>query len=318
LQRAVQSTSPERWAGWYESRCVEHLASLSLTRAGLGQAPTTVRVQWGCGLTGVPTDARALIVAIRATAADVFPGVHLDTTPSVEAIPVAPHDTLTIVAANEFAPRTLELGPDGSVVRRARVSAGLYPVADCPARELEPAGQTALVKLRALETPSAVVGPTTSSDTFELFSAAMRDCPAIEGGYTSPEVRVPSDVRWIVYYVRSSPRLPTTQPTRSIWVDSSGRFRAHLDKVPSAGTFDAAAVRGLDRAVAAAHETSSGRSYPFDSTDCLASVYVIRIDRSGARRAGEPADLACDAAAAPPDVRAVATAVSALLSRAIP
>ena len=183
---------------------------------------------------------------------------------------------------------------------------------------MESADPTTLVKLRALETPSAVVAPATSSDTYALFSRVMRDCPAIEGAYTSPQIRIPSDVRWIVYYVRSPTHLPTTQTTRSIWVDSSGRFRAQLDKVPSAGTFDGAAVRGLDRAVAAAHETSWASPFPFDSTGCLASVYVIRIDRSGARHAGQPADLACDAATAPPDVQAVANAASALLSRAIP
>ena len=117
LQLAVQSARPDTWAGWYESRCVEHLASLSLTRAERGRAPTAVDVKWGCGLTGVPSDARALIVAVRAVAADVFPGVHLDTTPSLEAVPVSPHEALTIVASNEYAPRTLELRADGSVAR---------------------------------------------------------------------------------------------------------------------------------------------------------------------------------------------------------
>ena len=174
------------------------------------------------------------------------------------------------------------------------------------------------MKLRALETPSAVISPATSSDTWALFSSMMRDCPAIEGGYVSPEVHVPGDVRWIVYYVRSPTHRPTTEPTRSIWVDSSGRYSAHIDKTPSAGTFDRGAVRGLDRAVAAASETSWARSYPFDSADCLASVYVIRIDASGARHASEPTDLACDAATARPDARAIATAISALLSRALP
>jgi len=318
LQLAVQSTNPDTWATSYESRCVEHLASLSLTRADRGRAPTTVHVQWGCGLTGVPSDARALIVAVRTVAADVFPGVHLDTTPSLESVAVARHEALTIVAANESAPRTLELGADGSFVRRSRVSAALYPVADCPARELEPADQRALVRLHALETPSAVVSPATSSDTQALFSRVMRDCPAIEGGYTSPEVRVPGDVRWIVFYVRSPTRRPTTEPTRSIWVDSSGRFRAQLEKVPILGTFDGAVVRGLDRALAAAPKTSLATSYPFDSTDCLASLYVIRVDRLGARHPSQPADIACDASAVPPDARDIAAAVGALLSRAIP
>lgn len=318
LQLAVRSSNPDIWSTWYESRCIEHFASLSLTRPARGGAPTTVDVRWGCGMTGVPSDLRAIIVAVRAVAAEVFPGVQLDTTPALEAVPVAPHDALTIVARNEFAPRTVELGPDGAVVRRARVSAGLYPVADCPVRELEPVDATTLVKLRVLETPSAVIAPATSSDTQALFSRVMRDCPAIDGGYTSPDVRVPSDVRWIVFYVRSPAHRPTTDPTRSIWVDSSGRFRALLDKVPIDGTFDGAAVRGLDRAVAAAHDTTWAPSYMFDSADCLASMYVIRIDRSGARHAGRPTDLACDAAAAPPDAHAVANALSALLSRAMP
>ena len=139
LQVAVQSAHPDTWAAWYESRCVEHLASLSLTRADAGRASTTVAVRWGCGLTGVPSDARTLIAAVRAVAADVFPGVQLDTTASLEAVPVAPHEALTMVAGNEFAPRTLELGADGSVVRRSRVSSGLYPVPECPARAVEPA-----------------------------------------------------------------------------------------------------------------------------------------------------------------------------------
>ena len=318
LHLAVQSATPDTWAGWYESRCIEHLASLSLTRADRGRAPMNVHVQWGCGLTGVPSDARALIVAVRAVAADVFPGVHLDTTPSLEAVPVGRHDALTIVARNESAPRTLELRADGSVVRRSRVSGGLYPVADCPVRELEPVDPTTLVKLRALETPSSVIAPATSSDTQAFFSRVMRDCPAIEGGYLSPEFRVPGDVRWIVSYVRSPTHRPTSEPTRSLWVDSSGRFRAQLDKSPIDGTFGGAAVRDLDRAVAAARDTSWAPSYPFDSASCLASVYVIRIDRSGSRRAGRPTDLACDAVAAPPDARGVANAVSALLSRAMP
>jgi hypothetical protein len=248
----------------------------------------------------------------------VFPGVHLDTTPSLEAVPVSRHDALTLVASHGFAPRTVELRPDGSVVRRARVSAGLYPVADCPVRELEPADAATVMKLRALETPSAMVGAATSSDTETFFGRTMRDCPAIEGGYTSPDIRVPSDVRWIVYIVRSPTHRPTAEPTRSIWIDSGGRFRAQLDVSPVEGTFDAAAVRRLDRAITIAHETAWSSSYRNDAGDCLATMEVVRIDRSGARHAGRPTDVACDAAAAPPDVRAVANAASALLSRALP
>ncbi len=110
LHYAVRSSNPDIWSTSYESRCIEHFASLSLTRQARGRAFTTVDVGWGCGLTGVPRDLRALIITVRAVAAEVFPGVQLDTTPAVEAVPVAPHKALTIVARNEFAPRTVELG----------------------------------------------------------------------------------------------------------------------------------------------------------------------------------------------------------------
>lgn len=146
----------------------------------------------------------------------------------------------------------------------------------------------------------------------------MSDCPAVTGGCTSPDVRIPAGVRWLVFYVRSPAQRPTGEPTQSIWVDSAGRFHALRDNQPVDGNLGGAAVHDLDRAVATVHDANWTRSYPLDSTNCVASVQIIRIDAAGTRRAGQPTDMACDASAMPPDVRAVANAASALLWRSMP
>jgi hypothetical protein len=315
---AIAATQSQHWSAWYLNGCVEHYPQLWLARREPDGTTPSISVRWGCGLTGVPADLRALIVVLSSEAQALVPDALLDTVVSREAIPVSKHAALSLLTPNEVVRRTVDLAADGAVLARSRVSKLLYPVADCPAGSFAPIDAPTLAKLHALETPAATISPSTSAATQEVFDRVMADCPAPKKSYDAPELLVPTDVRWIVSYVRAPTVLPSMLQSRSITVDNQGRYQLHVGAANGAGTLGPSAAHVLDVAVAVASESRWEASYVNGSGDCAAGLQLVRVVSPTTRRGGPFVDLSCGADGAPADLRAVEHAAGALLERLAP
>jgi hypothetical protein len=299
--RLVAASRTATWSAEYSGQrlCIEHYAGLRLVQVRSGVTDQTA-VQWSCGLPGVPADLRALIVALRAQVTALIADAWIDTTPSLEAIPVSTHDAITLLSIDRS--RSVSIAADGAIVARRREVVALYPVADCPPRDLGSVDAAVLQKLHVLQTPAAEMSSFTSRETADIFANAMADCPFPPGyGYAAPEHLVPAGTRWVLQLTRAEANANVV----SLAVDDAGRTLVRRkDAEAERGTIPAAMLAALDRLVANAHDDRWPRTFDIGG-GCEQIVQITHVANDGTRSNGPPIDGGCDAAGAPADAAAL-------------
>jgi hypothetical protein len=298
--RLVAAARTATWSSAYGSYhyCAEHYSSLRLARTQ-ERGPDDISVRWTCGLPGVPADLRALILAVRAQITGLVLDAQIDTTPALEATPVASHDAIALVSGDGT--RSVSIAADGTIVSRRRIGVGLFPLADCPPRALGAVDANALAKLHALQTPTADVFLGTSRETGEIFEQAMADCGTPAGyGCAAPEFVVPRGTRWVLKVTRND-----TAGVVVLDLDDAGRaFARRKNGEPTRPMLARGTLAELDRLVTRAHDDRWPATFA-GPLACEQIVQITHVAAGGERTNGPPIDGPCDAARAPGDAAAL-------------
>jgi hypothetical protein len=303
LQTFAQLVGTARTSAWSDayrssSACYEHFPSLALTRAEVNGA-RTARVTWSCGLIGLPADLRALIFALRAQIMTITRDAWVDGKSTTDTSHDAAHEALELVTVDRS--RAVSIAADGTIVGRRRTIVAPYPVADCPVRALGTVDAATMVKLHALETPTAEVYFATTRETREVFEKAMVDCAAPAGfGYADPEYAVPPGTRWVLKVIRA-----VDSDVVTLVIDNAGRsFVRRKNAQPARGSLGGGALRSLERLIATAHDDHWPRNV--DLTDaCEQLVQITHVAADGVRTNGPQIDGPCDGTGAPADAAAL-------------